>query len=412
MVDNTFPYEPMVMKAKSEADCHAEIRKIHGNNYKVIRKQETLTDALFPFMRKKQWELTYIPLALNTVNQNPVMPKTVSMVPKLDFETEQAKIVSANQNMLSPQMKLIVDELSAISAKIDQKVSYSSSEEHQTILTIDDLLKKNEFTEAYIKKICDKIKQEFSFQELEDMALVGRAVVDWIGESIQIATEQELARPEVILLVGPTGVGKTTTVAKLAANYSGLINSNMQHSLNIRLVTTDTVRIGAREQLERYGNVMEIPVSFAQSHAALQDLLSFYRHDVDVIFIDTSGQSPKDYEALARMRKNLELKTKNQRVYLTVSASTKANDLRTIIQQYEIFGYESIIVTKLDETESIGTVVSILNEKNKSIAYITDGQKVPRNLKKADVVSFLINLNGFNIDRAHIDNKFAKKEVN
>ncbi len=412
MADNTFPYEPMIMKAKSEADCHAEIRKIYGNNYKVIRKQETLTDALFPFMRKKQWELTYIPLVLNTANKNPVLNKTTAYSPKLDFETEQAKIVTANQNVLSPQMKLIVDELTAINAKIDQKVSYSGSEEHQTILIIEDLLKKNEFTDEYIKKICDKIKQEFSFQELEDVALIEKAVVDLIGDSILIATEQDLARPEIILLVGPTGVGKTTTIAKLAANYSGLINSNMQHSLNIRLITTDTVRIGAKEQLERYGEVMEIPVSFAQSHEDLQKLLTFYSQDVDVILIDTSGQSPKDYEALARMRKNLELKTKNPRVYLTLSASTKANDLRTIIQQYEIFGYESIILTKLDETESIGTIVSILSEKNKSISYITDGQKVPRNFKKADIVSFLINLTGFNIDRMHIDNKFAKKEVN
>lgn len=411
MVDNIFSSGSMVVKSKSYEECHAKIKKIYGDNYKVLRKQETMTDAFFPFMRKMQYEITYMPLSKPVNNTVPTFSQSIPQSTQLDFETERAKILAANQNTQNPQMKLILDEIKELHSKIDQKVTHTNHDEHETILIIEDLLRKNEFTQEYIRKMSDKIRKEFSLEELDDFKLVERTVVDWIGESITIAGKQQMARPEIILLVGPTGVGKTTTVAKLAADFSGLINSTMPRGLNIRLITTDTIRIGAKEQLETYGELMNIPVSFSQSVEDLQNLLALYSRDVDVILIDTSGQSPKDYEALAKMRKNLELRTQEARVYLTLSASTKANDLRTIIQQYEIFGYESIIVTKLDETETIGTIVSVLNEKNKSIAYITNGQKVPRNFKKADIVSFLINLAGFTIDRQHIDNKFANKEV-
>ncbi len=405
-----FSQGTMVMKSNSYEDCHAKIKKIYGDNYKVIRRQETMTDSFLPFLRKKQCEITYIPLGTQGSKVISAYSQNTSSVSPLDFETERAKILAANPNTQNSQMKLILDEIKELHSKIDQKVPHTSSDEHESILAIENLLRKNEFTEEYIHKMSDKIRKEFSLEDLDDFSLVEKTVVDWIGESIFIAEKQQMSRPEVILLVGPTGVGKTTTVAKLAADYSGLINSTMPRGLNIRLITTDTIRIGAKEQLETYGELMNIPVSFSQSVEDLQNLLSLYSRDVDVILIDTSGQSPKDYEALAKMRKNLELRTQKARVHLTLSASTKANDLRTIIQQYEIFGYESIIVTKLDETETIGTIVSILNEKNKSIAYITNGQKVPRNFKRADVVSFLINLSGFTIDRHHIDLKFASKE--
>ena len=154
---------------------------------------------------------------------------------------------------------------------------------------------------------------------------------------------------------------------------------------------------------------MGVPVSIADSSEDMQKLLRLYSNDVDIIFVDTTGHSPKDYEGLARMRKVLDFKGIRPHVFLTVSASTKVSDLRTILQQYEIFGYDALIITKMDETDCIGSIISVMDEKGKSLAYFTDGQRVPRDLEKANPVRMLIQLADFKIDREHIDRKFLPK---
>ncbi len=412
MATNLYQQEPHTIRADSYEECITKIRKVYGSGYEILRRNECSPEGMFGFLKKKQYEITFvgIPPKGKPAFQGTVLQSPASSVTAMDFNEEKNKILEANKNVQSPQMKLILDEIKGLREHIHNSSSSGKQDDHQSIVTIEEMLRKNEFTQEYIKKISDKIRKEFSIGDLDDFEAVQKAVVDWIGESIIIDNPKNRARTEIIVLVGPTGVGKTTTVAKLAANYiSGSLNTSGKQDLKLRLITIDSLRIGAKEQLETYGELMSIPVSFASTVEDLQQLVTLYGHDVDIILVDTSGHSPKDYESLAKMRKTLDFRGQKPQVFLTVSASIKANDLRTILQQYEIFGYSSIIVTKLDETDSVGTIVSVLDEKQKSIAYITDGQKVPRNFKKADPVSFLINLSGFKVDRDHIDEKFIEK---
>ncbi len=407
MAPNAFLQNPMVIRADSYDECLERIRRIYGPGFQIMRKRECPPEGNFAFFKKKQYEVTYVVLPSEAKRSF----QSTSPATQMDFSEERAKILEANQGTQSLQMKLILDEIKDLHTKLDEKTTTFREGEHSTIHAVGKLLEANDFTPYYINKISERIKKEFSLDEIDDFDTVQKTVVDWIGESIKVVDMPNTARPEVIVLVGPTGIGKTTTIAKLAAYYSGLGNTDVQQGLNIRLITTDNVRIGAKEQLETYGEFMGIPVSFSGSIEDLKKQLNIYGRNVDVVLIDTAGCSPKDYEGLARMRTMLELKGQKTKTFLTISASTKANDLKTILQQYEIFGYDSLIVTKLDETDSIGTVVSVLDEKQKSIAYITDGQKVPRNFKKADPVSFLLNLDGFIIDREHIDEKFNQEKI-
>ena len=110
------------------------------------------------------------------------------------------------------------------------------------------------------------------------------------------------------------------------------------------------------------------------------------------------------------MKNILSVDNLNPDVYLSVCATTKASDLNNIFRNYEPFGYNSIIVTKWDETTQIGNVISVLYDKHKTVSYITDGQHVPANIRKASVIDFLVSLKGFNIDRSHIEDKFGEKE--
>ncbi|WP_428768323.1 flagellar biosynthesis protein FlhF [Treponema sp. HNW] len=390
---------PMVMRGDSLEDCIKKLRSIYGSDFRIIRREEKAPDGFFGLFKKKHYEVTYA-LLQPEPRKNPLVPAA------FDFEKEKRKFLEANGGG-NPQMKLILDELHELNRSLDEKTSALCPEEPAAIVRIRELLRKNEFTPSYIQKIVDKIRKDCSLEELDDFNFVQKAVVDWIGETIRTVKTEYLSYPQVIVLVGPTGVGKTTSVAKLAAKYAALTAKGSAGGKRVRIITIDTYRIGAKQQLETYGELMDIPVSLAESADDMQKLLTMYSKDVDIILVDTTGRSPKDYEGLAKMRNILDLKKLPTRVFLTVSASTKASDLRTVMQQYEIFGYESLIVTKMDETDCLGSIISIMDEKNKAAAYFTDGQRVPSDIVKATQVRMLIQLADFKIDREHIDRKFS-----
>ena len=129
--------------------------------------------------------------------------------------------------------------------------------------------------------------------------------------------------------------------------------------------------------------------------------------DVNVILIDTIGKSPYDYDKLAEMQSILGACGSKSEVHLAVSATTKSADIKDIMHQFEPFKYKAVIITKMDETSSVGNVISAVTKNNKKISYITDGQMVPQDIEHATVSRFLMNLEGFRIDREYIEKKFS-----
>ena len=175
------------------------------------------------------------------------------------------------------------------------------------------------------------------------------------------------------------------------------------------MITIDHTRVGAEEQLRRFGDILMIDVYKAESSDDVKKIFEEYKDKLDVLFIDTPGYSPNDSENIGKMRKVLEVKGIHPDVYLTFSAATKARDLMSIIRNYENCNYNSVIITKWDETSAIGNVISVLSKKEKSVSFITDGQQVPRKIENASVLRFLTFLDDFDkVDRAYIDEKFPE----
>ena len=152
-------------------------------------------------------------------------------------------------------------------------------------------------------------------------------------------------------------------------------------ALNVRVISIDNYRIGAKEQIEKYCNIMKVPISYAEEASDLKILMDTFS-DVDMIVIDTIGKSPKDYSRIADMRYLLDGAGPISDVFLAMSATTKASDMREIMQQYETFGYTSVIMTKFDETARVGNIISILHEKKKPLAYLTTGNGFRTILKR------------------------------
>ncbi|MFC2386877.1 flagellar biosynthesis protein FlhF, partial [Treponema socranskii] len=289
-----------------------------------------------------------------------------------------------------------------------KSISFAASEKHPSIKKIESLLEENEFTFSYINEITEKLQSNFTLDALDDFKAVERKVVDWIGKTISIAPEKIQRPPHVVVIVGPTGVGKTTTLVKLATKMVSEAKREERRIPSFAFITTDTMRVGAYEQLASYSTIFETELEKAETVEDLKKLYDEKRENLDAIFIDTSGYSPNDTENIGKMKAVLDVRGMKPDIHLAVAASTKATDLANIMQNYEQFGYNSVIVTKCDESKQYGNVISVLHEKNKKISYIADGQKVVRDIHRADVVQFLIRLSGFDVDRVHIEDEFGE----
>ncbi len=309
---------------------------------------------------------------------------------KLNLETEKKKILDTAKN--DKTIQSVLNEVQSLKEYFDTSIS-GVEKKHSSIETIENILSENEFSFSYIQAISDRLKRSLTIDELENLNSVKNKVSDWIGESINIDNVEDFNSSKVVILVGPTGVGKTTTIAKLAATHG--FSSQSGYAKSVRMITIDNYRIGAKKQIETYGEIMDIPVACVESYKELEQKINLFQ-DADLILVDTIGKSPKDYMKLAEMREMLDACGTNSEVYLAMSATTKISDVREILRQFEPFNYKSIILTKLDETMRIGNIISVLSEKNKSLTYLTDGQVVPQDIERVTAKRLMRTVEGLN----------------
>ena len=187
--------------------------------------------------------------------------------------------------------------------------------------------------------------------------------------------------PDIMAFIGVPGVGKTTTIAKIAA-INALFNN-----LRIGLITIDSFRVGAVEQMRIYGEIIGTTVDVVSTPGELQQAVEKNR-DKDLILIDTTGRPSRNTYQLAEIKAFLEV-VKGVNIYLVISAATKVNDTTRIINDFKVIPYSQLIISKLDETESPGTLLNAAYLTGLPIAYITNGQNVPDDIEIASPESLV-----------------------
>lgn len=404
------------IEGDSLEECKRQLYDKYGKDYIIKDKKTEFKRAGF---LKKQKAVVVVTYAVNHQKSYDIN-KNESGYYSYNRKDEEEKLQRNRDEILQKQSTVLMSsQISQMNNTLEelkkdmslklQNLAIAANEKHESIKKIEELLEQNAFSFSFINKIEEKIRNEFSLEQLDNFDLVERRVVDWIGESISIAKNQHFRPPHVYILVGPTGVGKTTTLVKLAVQfvkeYAGAKNGQRPE---ICFITTDSMRVGAMEQLERWGKHMSSRVYKAERSDDLKTIFDENRANMDAIFIDTSGFSPKDAAHLAQMQLLLQVPGMNPDIYLTVMASTKVSDLQNIMQNYEPFGYNSVIITKCDESEELGNIISVLNDKHKSVSYVTHGQVASRDIDKANVVDFLVRLKNFKVDRVHVEDKFGE----
>lgn len=295
------------------------------------------------------------------------------MVNSLKRQVSNAKAMDEVDKIFEEirQLKTSLSSLSSVS-KMDKKGFASNCPEN-----LDWLYKQLYATgieEKYIQKIISMLAKILEPIEYEERELVRKSSEKIIGNLFEIFGPIELNESEtkVAAFVGPTGVGKTTTIAKLAAFCS------IKKNQSTALITLDTYRIAAVNQLKIYADIIGIPFYIAQNTEEISDIIKRNR-DKMLILIDTAGRSSKNVQAISEM---IDLSfMPDIETHLVLSATTKMEDLDDIIIRYRDMIISSLIFTKLDETTNFGNIFNVLADSQKPISYITTGQDVPEDIE-------------------------------
>ena len=240
----------------------------------------------------------------------------------------------------------------------------------------------------FARELVGRVRKQLEAEEFHNMEIIHKQLVSEIREEFTAppALIQDENEPIIVPFIGPTGVGKTTTIAKLAAYY------DVEENRDVGFITLDGYRLAAVEQLRRYANILRVPLrdvtETGKMEKAVDELID---QNVEMIFVDTAGRSQFDKDRIDELQgvfpEDIPKKT-----HLVLSATSRSRDLKAVLSNFEQIGFDRIAMTKLDETRCYGTVYNVMRRTDQPMAYFTDGQEVPDDLwiAEADQVANLI----------------------
>jgi flagellar biosynthesis protein FlhF len=233
-------------------------------------------------------------------------------------------------------------------------------------------------SEELARELVERVRGEIFGAELNDARLVKAHICRIIEEDITVRGPIVLTpgRCRLVALVGPTGVGKTTTIAKLAANY------RLREKRKVGLITVDTYRIAAVEQLRTYADIIDLPMKVVSTSREMRDAVRAMS-DLDLVLLDTAGRSPKD-EVKIRELKALLAEAGADEVHLVLSSVASANALTSTAQRFAAAGTTALVLTKLDEATGLGNLLPLLRTSKLPLSYLTNGQNVPDDIEPAN----------------------------
>jgi flagellar biosynthesis protein FlhF len=235
-----------------------------------------------------------------------------------------------------------------------------------------------EFQEHVARELLESLYSSAPRSELANYGQLRLRLARMIEANIEVAGEINTEAParRVVALVGPTGVGKTTTIAKLAANL------RLRQHKQVGLVTVDTYRIAAVEQLRTYAEIMDLPMEVVSTPRDMRRALA-RMNALDVVLMDTAGRSPHDEIRLQELRTMLG-EAQADDVHLVLSSAASAESLTKTATHFAGVGTTALILTKLDESTGLGNVLPLLRSSALPLSYVTDGQNVPDDIAAAD----------------------------
>lgn len=348
--------------ADTMVEAMKKVRADYGDHAIILSSNVVQSKGFLGFFKKKSVEVV---AGYDTPKQSAPLPNQSVSSPAYETNetTKQLKNEMAEMKKMLESMKYVPTvELSQFPDELQPVLQY---------------LKKQGIADEVITKIGNSMftymketKQDLTVQmQLEQ-------VKKFFKEQITLLPFGGISfEKKYINVLGPTGVGKTTTIAKIAAR------TLLEKKKKVGFITTDTYRIAAIEQLRTYANLLQAPVEVVYNSRDFKEAIEKFSH-LDFVFIDTAGRNYKESKFVEDLQEIVDF-TLDMETYLVLSMTSKEEDMRVIIDQFQAFPIEKFIFTKMDETNSIGSLFNLMNAYQYGVAYYTNGQEVPEDLEAA-----------------------------
>lgn len=394
-------------QAETEAEAIIKAKDEMGSGAVVLNIKTIKHRGISRLFKKNYVEVTA------AIEETQHVTAPIPQLPKINVAVDNAYKTSGSYAM-EPSANAIEEKLNSLQTMLENRMKSSEYKEKETdIKDISDMtdeskeednnlkfikliynqLIDNEVDEKYVNQIIGEIQTSLKKESTVDsiLAAVYQKIILKIGQPKAI--EMEEGKKKLVFFMGPTGVGKTTTIAKLASYFK------LEKKLKVALITSDTYRIAAVEQLRIYAGILDVPMQVIYTIDEFNQAVEAYKA-YDLILVDTAGRSHKNNEQCnevihlindSRVDENTV-----KEVYLVLSAATKYKDLIKINEAFNQVKNYNIIFTKLDETSCLGNILNMKLNTGVNISYVTSGQVVPDDISLLDPQKIARSLLGSN----------------
>ncbi|WP_038671328.1 flagellar biosynthesis protein FlhF [Pelosinus sp. UFO1] len=347
-----------VFTADSIQEAMAQVKGVLGRDAIILHTRKIRRGGIFGYFLKEKVEVT---AAIETPIAPPVSAPSVQKIEPNSKETSKDVAV---QFELASMRNLL------------EKVLHKIPKDGKSSPALE-LLINNDIDINVAEKILQELPVDSSKFDTASFEL-RKMIIAQIQTCLECVSGIEIPKEgrKIVAFIGPTGVGKTTTIAKLAAKFA------IQDGYQVALVTADTYRISAVEQLKTYSDIMGMPIHIVYDGDELKKVLNSNK-DKQLILIDTAGRSPHNSDQIEELQSLLQIDETIEK-YLVLSATTKYKDALDIVKKFSVCSPDKVIFTKIDETRNIGTIINLLHQFPLSLSYVTNGQNVPDDIELVD----------------------------
>ncbi|MFJ8459844.1 flagellar biosynthesis protein FlhF [Lysinibacillus xylanilyticus] len=373
--------------ASSIPEAMKLVRAELGEDAVILNSKVVVTKKFFGIIKKKSFEVVAgidsmepsntapAPAALPITKENARLLEITNAV-QAKIHQPQHPVVLHEESGISEELRKEITDLKALMQSMHKKTTQAQYPDE--LLPFIEYLRQQELNEELITTIGDELFMHFREASEINFSQCKMITKNLLRKELENLSVGGLSyEKKYINVLGPTGVGKTTTIAKMAAR------AVLEKKKKIGFITTDTYRIAAIEQLKTYAGLLQAPVEIAYNATDFEQAIQRLSH-LDLVFIDTAGRNYKEVKYVDDLQRLIKFDDQAES-FLVLAMTTKEKDMTNIVDQFKQLPIEKFIFTKIDETNSIGTMINLMIKYNKGLAYYTNGQEVPEDIEEADL---------------------------